>query len=152
MKETMRVRRLDGTDVDAMRVLLACYARAFNEIAVYTISPPSNSYLQKFLAQDSVIVLVAEKKSVVVGGLTAYKLLKPEQERSEVYLYDLAVDERHRRQGIAQSLVQELRRLSKTLGAYEVFVQADYEDRPAIELYSQLGEREEVLHFAMPVK
>jgi aminoglycoside 3-N-acetyltransferase I len=80
-------------------------------------------------------------------------LPKFEQERSEVYLYDLAVDEGHRRRGIARGLIAELRRAAAELGAWVIFVQADtgVEDVPAISLYESLGRREEVLHFDIPV-
>ena len=41
----------------------------------------------------------------MVGGLAAYVLPKFEQERSEVCIYDLAVAEPHRRQGIAEEVL-----------------------------------------------
>jgi aminoglycoside 3-N-acetyltransferase I len=36
-----------------------------------------------------------------VGGLIAYELEKFERARSELYIYDLAVAEDHRRRGVA---------------------------------------------------
>jgi aminoglycoside 3-N-acetyltransferase I len=93
------------------------------------------------------IGLVALKAGEVVGGIAAYELKKFEQERSEIYIYDLAVAEAHRREGIATALIQKLKELALTRGAYVIFVQADYGDEPAIALYSKLGIREEVLHF-----
>jgi len=88
----------------------------------------------------------------VVGGLVAYQLRKFEQERSEIYIYDLAVAEEHRRQGIATALIRELQRIAAERGAYVIFVQADYGDPPAVALYTKLGIREEVLHFDIPVQ
>lgn len=38
-------------------------------------------------------------------------------------------------------------RKSVNLGAYVIFVQADYGDEPAISLYTKLGRREDVMHF-----
>ena len=73
--------------------------------------------------------------------------MKFEQERSEFYIYDLAVAEAYRRRGIATSLIGTFGRLAKARGGWVVFVQADYEDPPAIALYDKLGTREEVLHF-----
>ena len=83
----------------------------------------------------------------VVGGIAAYELKKFEQQRSEIYIYDLAVAEAHRRRGIATALIQALRRIAAGRGAYVIFVQADIGDEPAIALYSKLGIREDVLHF-----
>ncbi len=74
------------------------------------------------------------------------------RERSEIYIYDLAVLPAHRRQGIATALVGELKQVAAARGAYVVFVQADCGDAPAVALYSRLGKREEVLHFDIAVK
>ena len=93
------------------------------------------------------IVLVALIKDRVVGGLVAYELEKFEQPRSEIYIYDLAVDESWRRQGVATALIDELRRIARERGAWVIFVQGDYGDDPALALYGKLGTREEVLHF-----
>jgi ribosomal protein S18 acetylase RimI-like enzyme len=57
------------------------------------------------------------------------------------------VAEPHRRKGIATTLIRELQRIGARRGAYVIFVQADHGDDPAIELYSKLGTREDVLHF-----
>jgi aminoglycoside 3-N-acetyltransferase I len=82
-----------------------------------------------------------------VGGLVAYVLEKYEQERSEIYIYDLAVAEEFRRQGIARKLINELKRLGKAIGSWVIFVQADRVDLPAVRLYQSLGAQEEPLHF-----
>ena len=82
----------------------------------------------------------------MVGGIAAYELQKFEQERSEIYLYDLAVAAAHRRRGIATALILELKRIAAARGAYVVFVQADPADAPVIALYAKLGVREDVVH------
>jgi aminoglycoside 3-N-acetyltransferase I len=87
----------------------------------------------------------------VVDGLAAYELHKFEQERSEIYIYDLAVAAAHRRECIATALIQELKMIAAERGAYVIFVQADIGDAPAIEAYTKLGAREDVLHFDIPV-
>lgn len=55
---------------------------------------------------------------LVVGGLAAYVLPMFEQERSEVYIYDLAVDDAYRRRGIATALIRGLQRVAAERGAY----------------------------------
>lgn len=88
----------------------------------------------------------------VVGGLAAYDLPKFEQARSEIYVYDLAVDAGHRRQGIATALIRELQRIGRARGAHVIFIQANRADEPAVALYEKLGEREEeVLHFDIEI-
>jgi ribosomal protein S18 acetylase RimI-like enzyme len=86
-----------------------------------------------------------------VGGLAGYVLPKFEQPRSEFYIYDLAVDSTHRRQGIATAMIQELRRLAAARGIYIIYVQAEYGDEPAVALYTKLGKREDVMHFDIEV-
>lgn len=76
---------------------------------------------------------------------------KFEQERSEIYIYDLAVAAEHRRRGAATALIRELQRIGAERGTYVIFVHADPSDAPAIALYSKLGVREDVLHFDIPV-
>jgi aminoglycoside 3-N-acetyltransferase I len=139
-------------DLALLRALNEVYAVAFNDTASYRSKPPSDAYLNDLLESRDVIALVARDDEKVVGGLTAYVLRKPEQERSEVYLYDLAVLAEHRRRGIARSLIGELQRIGRERGAWVVFVQADPGDDPAIALYASMGTREDVHHFDLPVE
>ncbi len=74
-------------------------------------------------------------------------LLKFEQERAELYIYDLAVLEPFRRRGIAEALIRFLKPIADLAGVHVVFVQADHGDDPAISLYERLGVGEKVLHF-----
>ena len=80
-----------------------------------------------------------------IGGLAAYELKKFEQERSEVYIYDLAVDAAHRRKGVATALIRTLGEAARKRGAYVMFVQADIgeEDEAANALYRKLVVRDD---------
>ena len=144
--------QLGPADLGLMKAMLEMFGEAFGEVATYSARPPSDIYLQDLLGRDHFIALAALGDGAVVGGLAAYVLDKFEQERSEIYIYDLAVAESHRRRGIATALIDELLAIGRRRGAYVAFVQADYVDPPAIALYSKLGTREEVLHFDIAVK
>jgi aminoglycoside 3-N-acetyltransferase I len=141
------IRALRPSDVASMRAMLAMFGRTFEDVPTYSDAQPGAAYLERLLASDTFIALVAAKGDEVVGGIAAYVLPKFEQERSEIYLYDLAVAEAHQRQGIATALIMELKRVAALRGAYMIFVQADLRDEPAIALYTKLGAREDVLHF-----
>ena len=147
------IRQITPDDLELMTALLATFGAAFNDVDTYTRHRPSASYLRRLLGSDAFIALVAVKDDAVVGGLAAYELHKFEQERSEIYIYDLAVTAGHRREGIATALIASLRTLAAARGAYVIFVQADtgVEDEPAIALYTKLGSREDVLHFDIAV-
>ncbi len=145
------LRVLSPDDIPLMKGLLAVFGQAFDDVATYQDAVPSDDYLKNLLAKPHFIVVAATSGDEVVGGLAAYVLEKFERERSEVYIYDLAVAEAHRRKGIARGLIRELGRVAKERGAYVMYVQADYGDDPAIALYESLGTREEVMHFDIPV-
>lgn len=148
------IRHLTSADVALMNALLGTFGEAFNDKEAYTANRPSEEYLRRLLGGDSFIALAALKGGVVVGGIAAYELKKFEQERSEIYIYDLAVAARHRRVGIATALIQKLKEIAAARGAYVILVQADtsIEDEPAIALYTKLGKREDVLHFDIAVQ
>jgi aminoglycoside 3-N-acetyltransferase I len=121
--------------------------RAFDDLETYTTAQPGTAYLGRLLGGDNFIALAALAGDSVIGGLAAYELPKFEQQRSEIYIYDLAVAAAHRRNGVATSLIDALRAIAAARGAGVIFVQADAADLPAIALYSGLGVRHEVLHF-----
>lgn len=146
------IRHLTPNDLGLMKALLGMFGEAFNEVETYTHKRPDVAYLGKLLDGDSFIALAALKGGEVVGGLAAYELKKFEQERSEIYIYDLAVSAGHRREGIATALIGELKEIAAARGAYVIFVQADIGDEAAIALYTKLGIREDVLHFDIAVK
>lgn len=143
--------RLGARDVELARRLNAMFGTAFDEPATYGGDPPSETYLAELLAKEHVVVLVALSDGDVVGGLFAYELDKLERARREIYIYDLAVAEGHRRRGIATALIERCRDIAAGRGAWVIYVQADYEDAPAVALYGKMGRREEVLHFDIDV-
>jgi aminoglycoside 3-N-acetyltransferase I len=146
--QTLRdVRVLRSGEAASLRSMLSMFGRAFGDMATYATRQPDDEYLERLLASSTFIGLAAFAEGEVIGGIAAYVLPKFEQARFELYIYDLAVDENHRRQGVATALIAELRRVAAERGIYVIFVQADREDAPAIALYTKLGVREDVLHF-----
>lgn len=146
------VQQLNPADLALMHQLLDCFGDAFDERDTYGDHRPDDGYLGNLLGDRTFIALVALDNAQVIGGLAAYELKKFEQPRSEIYIYDLAVTESHRRRGVATALIRELQKIAVERGAWVVFVQADYEDEPAVRLYTKLGIREEVLHFDLPLE
>lgn len=152
-KQTMEnIVRLKTQDLAKFRELNEVFAKAFNDHEAYASKKPSDAYLQKLLTKDHVIAMVAEIEGHIVGGLIAYVLEKCEQERGEAYIYDLAVDEGFRRRGIARRLIEALKPVAKSEGAWIIFVQADQIDQPAVNLYDSMGNREEPFHYDIPIE
>lgn len=146
-----KIQQITPDDSGLMEGLLTTFGNAFDDAETYCENPPGPAYLRNLLGSDYFIALAAVKDGRVVGGLAGYELKKFEQERSEIYIYDLAVEAAHRREGIATALILELRNIARDRGAWVIYVQADITDDPAIALYSKLGTREDVFHFDIPV-
>ena len=143
-------RSLTAEDGPTLRALLAVFANAFEDQDAYLRRPPSDEYLKDLLSGASFIAIAAYSGESVVGGLAGYELRKFEQERSEIYIYDLAVLEEYRRRGVATAMIETLKEVAAKRGAYVIYVQADYGDQAAIALYTKLGTREDVMHFDIP--
>ena len=119
---SLRIYALTANDIPLMNALLTTFGEAFDDAETYNAAKrPSEEYLRQLLNGDTFIALAALKRSEVVGGIAAYELRKFEQERSEIYIYDLAVATAHRREGIATALIEKLKDIAagaKPAGPY----------------------------------
>jgi aminoglycoside 3-N-acetyltransferase I len=125
-------------------------ADGFDDPESFDENPPGDDWAVRWLANPNHIALIAESSGEPVGALAAYVLPKFEQARSEIYIYDLAVVGRARRQHVATGLIDHLRAIARDIGAWMIFVQADIvpEDEPARALYRTLAcEEITALHF-----
>ena len=148
---SVTIRQLGPEDAGDLRALNVLFAAAFEDDAHYLGAPASDDHVARLLGKPQNIVLTANVDGVLAGGIVAYELEKFEQARSEIYIYDLAVAEAQRRQGVATALIERLQTMAAQRGAWVVYVQADHGDDPAIALYTKLGSREDVMHFDIPV-
>jgi aminoglycoside 3-N-acetyltransferase I len=149
---TCTFQTLTPEDAGLLKELLGVFGTAFEDQISYQSNVPDDAYLARLLRKQHFIALVALADGQVIGGVTAYQLDKFEQDRREIYIYDLAVLELHRRKGVATGLIAELKRVAAEHDAYVIFVQADLVDGPAIALYESLGSRETVHHFDIAVQ
>ena len=127
--------QLGPNDISLLQALLDVFGQAFQEVETYSSKRPAAEYHRQLLGRDDAIVLTASMDGECAGGLVAYELKKFEQQRSEIYIYDLAVCNRHRRKGIATALINELKEIAAARNAHVIFVQADIGDDPASALY-----------------
>lgn len=143
------------SDPGAFHEMLDVFEGAFHDPGNYGRGTrPKEAYIRSLLLNPDFIGLLAKNSAgLAVGALAAYVLRKFEQERAEIYIYDLAVREGSRRKGVASALIGELKGIGKGLGAYVIFVQADkgQEDLPAQALYRKLGTEEDVFHYDIAV-
>jgi aminoglycoside 3-N-acetyltransferase I len=111
------VSRLSPLNVTPFRQLLSVFGRAFDEVDTYIRKQPRQTYLEDLLGRAEFIALAALAEGHVIGGLVAYELRKFEQERSEIYIDDPAVDAAHRRRRVATALIEHLK---GTLGVWRL--------------------------------
>jgi aminoglycoside 3-N-acetyltransferase I len=147
-----KIQRLQTGDDGLFAGMLDVFGAAFDDRETYGAKRPSPEYAARLLANPCFVALVAIEDGEVVGALAGYELPKFEQERSEFYIYDLAVAEAYRRRGIATALIAKFSDIAKERGGWVVYVQADYGDDPAIALYTKVGIREDVMHFDIAVR
>jgi aminoglycoside 3-N-acetyltransferase I len=143
---SLKIERMGPDQVEVMHAANRLFSDVFGDEA-YHGEPAGDGHLHKLLSDRKFIALVALIDGAMVGALAAYELVKYEAERSEIYIYDLAVLETYRRQGVATALIEALKPIADEAGAWVIYVQADPPDAPAVALYDKLGTREEVFHF-----
>ena len=130
-----------------MRRALDLFGEVFEDLPSYCVNQPDDAWLAELLGDPNFVFQVALDGERVIGAMASYVLRKFEQPRREIYIYDLAVAEDYRREGVATALIEALRGVAREIGAYVIYVQADHGDDPAVALYTKLGVREDVMHF-----
>lgn len=133
----MTVRRLTSSPADraVARELFLTMAGVFDVPAV----PLSDEYLDRLLARPDVRAIAALEDGRVVGGLRAHVLPMTTSERTELFLYDIAVVPAQQRRGVGRALVDALRDMASAEGIDVVWVPADNDDTHALDFYRALG-------------
>lgn len=143
--QDLQIIRLGINDVALAEKLLLLFQEAFQ---TESVAPPREPYLTKLLANPDFIACVALRENEVVGGVTAYELPMIHAERSELFIYDLAVQPAFQRKGVATRLLETLKEYGRQKGIGQLFVAANEEDAHAINFYlASRGNPENVLHF-----
>ncbi len=101
----------------------------------------SDDYLSVLLGDESFWAIGAFDAGEAVGCITGHELRMTRHERTELFIYDLAVRVDRQRQGIGRLLVNELVASAADRGIDVVFVPADDDDTHALDFYTSLGGR-----------
>jgi aminoglycoside 3-N-acetyltransferase I len=141
-------RRLEPTDMPALRALRTLYADVFGE----PMHQASDDYLQGLLNDKSIVFFVAQAADAIIGGATAYHLPSLYGQHDELYIYDMAIRDEHQRQGIGSGLLDCIKDYAAIHAVSTVFVQADAVDKHARDFYLKNGGAEEdVRHYDFTV-
>ena len=92
----------------------------------------------RFLAEDGNHLLVAYEEEQPVGFVTGVEVTHPDK-GTEMFLYELAVDEPFRRQGIGRALVEGLAARARAAGCYGMWVLTDEDNEAARATYEGIG-------------
>ncbi len=101
----------------------------------------SDDYIARLLADPRFRAFAAVEAGNPVGCITGHDLPMTRGERSESFVYDLAVRQDRQRRGIARQLVKALVADAAQRGIDVVFVPADNDDAHALAFYAGLGGR-----------
>lgn len=96
-------------------------------------SPWSEKALGDSIGQDTSLFLVCEKDEEVAGYVGCYIVC------DEAAITNVAVFPKYRRQGIAESLISELKRRTSEKGCSVITLEVRVSNTPAISLYEKLG-------------
>lgn len=133
----MIVERLGAGDVARARAAFVMMHDVFEADP----EPLSDDYLAGLLGDPRFWAIVASDGESPVGCITAHELAMTRHERTELFVYDLAVRVDHQRRGVGRRLVQTLVASAAEHGIDVVFVPADDEDAHALAFYASLGGR-----------
>ena len=103
---------------------------------------PDIDATRRFLAEPTHHLLVAyDAAGEPLGFVTGVELTHPDK-GTEMFLYELGVDESARRRGVGRTLVQALAALAREQGCYDMWVLADADNDAAQATYTGAGGKE----------
>jgi ribosomal protein S18 acetylase RimI-like enzyme len=93
---------------------------------------------RRFLEEPTSHLCVAYERGVPVGFVSGVELTHPDK-GTELFLYELGVDERWRRRGIGTALVRALAERGRERGCYGMWVLTDRPNEAAVATYLAAG-------------
>ncbi len=108
-------------------------------------SAPDQATAERFLVTPGHHILVAYEDEAPAGFVSGVELTHPDK-GTEMFLYELAVDEAFRRRGIGKALVAELLSIARALGCYDMWVLTDHDNDAALATYRSTGTTDESSH------
>ncbi len=101
-------------------------------------APPDRGWTSKFLAERGHHLLIAYVGEAVAGFVSGVETTHPDK-GTEMFLYELAVDEPFRRRGIGRALVTALADIAIEAGCYGMWVGTDHDNVAALATYLSTG-------------
>jgi ribosomal protein S18 acetylase RimI-like enzyme len=100
--------------------------------------PAREDWTSRFLAEDGHHLLIASVDGIDVGFVSGVETSHPDK-GTEMFLYELGVDEPYRRRGIGRALVAALAGLAADRGCYGMWVSTEADNEAALATYRSAG-------------
>ncbi|WP_354637771.1 GNAT family N-acetyltransferase [Kitasatospora camelliae] len=100
--------------------------------------PPRPEATGRFLAEAGHHLLVAYQDGTPAGMVTGVETTHPDK-GTEMFLYELGVDEAFRGCGVGSALVAALAELARERGCYGMWVVTDHDNAAALATYRRAG-------------
>jgi ribosomal protein S18 acetylase RimI-like enzyme len=100
--------------------------------------PARDDAASRFLNDPNHHLLIAYEGEEPAGFVSGVEITHPDK-GTEMFLYELGVDERFRGRGIGRLLVAALAELARDNGCYGMFVLTDDDNRAALATYQAAG-------------
>lgn len=100
--------------------------------------PARDDAASRFLNDPNHHLLVAYEDGAPAGFVSGVEVTHPDK-GTEMFLYELGVDERFRGRGIGRALVAALAALARDQGCYGMFVLTDDDNQAALATYRSTG-------------
>jgi ribosomal protein S18 acetylase RimI-like enzyme len=126
-ERSLEIRRMGPADVQLVL-----------DAAVLFDATPRRDWTELFLAREGHHLLIAYVGTTPVGFVSGVETLHPDK-GAEIFVYELGVDEPHRRQGIARALVDELLHVARTRRCYGMWVPIEPDNEAAVATYRSTG-------------
>ena len=101
-------------------------------------APAGGVATRRFLSQPGHHLLIAYVDGEPAGMVSGVELTHPDK-GTEMFLYELGVDEAHRGRGIGRGLVAALAALAREAGCYGMWVLTDDDNAAALATYQAAG-------------
>jgi ribosomal protein S18 acetylase RimI-like enzyme len=101
-------------------------------------SPPDLAATQRFLAEPNHHLLIAYRGERPLGFVSGVETTHPDK-GTEMFLYELGVDEPERRRGVGRALVLALAQLARERGCYGMWTGTESTNDGALATYASAG-------------